>query len=302
MVFLVGRFLNIIATSVFSFCYYLVYIAPFKISKDVQNRIDALQDFQTLSSYLEQGISIRSINHLMDLATSTLQLAIHQGGSTHYVIYLTFLLVIVFDLNFKDFFTKKYSFYLIKILTLLCLLIPPFGFGLWEHHTVFVVIAMVTIITRIIKLNYYLILLLAVILDPLAIMFFYFKSRLSNKSRKPLFIQISSVIALLITIVMANTFSIPSSKFQTVSLLIVIMAGYHIILNKFIMLHTQIEILLFLIVIFIGVSFGWTPTNRLFMDYLIFLPIFVIVAFKVKPERPFAVELPEKAFFPIKFT
>ena len=294
---MVERILNIIFTSVFSFCYYAIYIAPFKISKDVQNRIDALEDFQTLSIYIQQGISIKSINHLMDLVTSTLQLAIHQGGSMHYVIYLTFLLVIIFDFNFKAFFDKKYSFYLIKFLTLSCLLIPPFGFGLWEHHTVFIVIAIITLLTRIIKLNYYLILLLAVLLDPLAVMFFYFKARLSKKIRYPWIVQIISVIAVLVTIVMADDFSIPSSKFQTISLLIVSMAGYHIILNRYIMLHTQIEVLMFLIMICIGVSIGWTPTNRLFMDYLIFLPIFVTVAFKVKHERPFAVELLKKPSF-----
>ena len=281
MASLVAHFINISVTTVFSFCYYRNYIASFGISKDVQNRLDALQDFQTLNVYLADNQSLQSINHLMDLFTSLLQMTVNKGGSIYFTAYLTIIILIILDLNFKEFFKKDLNFYLVKFITLSFLLIPPFGFGLWEHHTVFVVIAIITCISRVMNLNYYFAFILAIILDPLAIIFVYLKDSLKKRSNRNWIAQICLVFFVIFTIFTSNNFAMPSNKFQLTSLFIMLFVVCFIIMNNFIVRFIQIDIFVLTVLIFVGVSIGWNPTNRVFMDYLIFLPVFIIASFQV---------------------
>ena len=59
-------------------------------------------------------------------------------------------------------------------------MIEPYVISIWEHHTLYITIALVTIFSIIMKFNFYILCLIAVLLDPLSLFFMYFYGRLNG--------------------------------------------------------------------------------------------------------------------------
>jgi len=263
----VNHLLNII----YSVAYYYIYLYNETPFKDAQNRIDALDEF-TVTSFTGEIFNLTLTNYVSDLLVAYIQSFLLSGHKVYVILYLATLIYILFDVNFKN-VIGRFDYFVLKILCLSVLLFKPIGYSFWEHHTVFVVIFIMTLMHNITRLPLYTYAVISLILDPLSIVWVYLRF---------LIIEFKSYYILLLIILLFYfvtagflnlNYGEPSLKFLFIMSLFVCT----LILMIFLFMKMDkivLQYLSFLILLLLGLFFGLNVANRVFVDYAIFMPLF----------------------------